>query len=587
MVLAGRSLIPYKTTGSLAPTNQPHLPDHCIPSPVLTTYTIVKDYDPITGNKIINNKYMIIRELGHGVHGKVKLAQSLRTAEFVAIKVVDKRVRKRQLNHTLLRRAQQQQQHHHRDRHHHQHMTCIDKEHEQKIRREIAILKKSIHPHVVKLMEVMEDPDGDKIYMVLEYMDGGEILWRDGQDQPVLNVHQARCIFRDVVSGLDYLHYQGIIHRDIKPSNLLYSKDRVVKITDFGVSYFNKSLTGGNRSKSTEASQQVDHALAETEGTPAFFAPELCWADDPDRRDERYQITKAIDVWALGVTLYCFIFGRCPFIAATEYELFEVIPNQPLIFPDDNSNNILDGHLQDLLERLMDKNPLDRITLEEVKAHHWVIQDLDQPELWWNEVDVQQYRTAHVTDEDMTQVYTVDTITDRLRNSIDKLSSSFSHLTQNITRRRSKRHCQPTIIENQHICTASDPLYNPSPTINITSLLPLSPPPMVTTMLYISNDPPSAASPSPRDMVPAMVMHAIDSSGSNYTSNETNYSAELNTDAFDRRRQDQHRYHGGAGDGKEDGRQRHKYQRSSSSTSSMSGLVVSFGRHQQQPTPNS
>ncbi|CAO3586444.1 unnamed protein product [Absidia cylindrospora] len=410
------------------------------------------------------------------------------------------------------------------------------------------------------------------IYMlVLEYMDGGEIIWRDDQDRPVLNVHQARCIFRDVVSGLDYLHYQGVIHRDIKPANLLYSKDQVVKITDFGVSYFNKVLAGGNRSKPTKASQQVDHALAETAGTPAFFAPELCWGGDPDRHDERYQITKAIDVWALGVTLYCFIFGRCPFIAATEYELFEVIPKQPLIFPDDSSNTTLDVHLQDLLERLIEKTPLDRITLEQVKAHPWVIQDLDQPEIWWNEADPRSYQTVRVTDEDMTHAYTV---TDRFRNSIHKLSISFSHLTQSITRRRSKSNCQPTVIDI-NLCTASDPLCSPSPAINATSLLPLSPPPMVTTMLYLSNNPPSATSSSPVDMVPVMVMHAIDSSGSN----ETNYSTELITDAFHRWRHDQ----GNCIDD-DDGRKRHTYQRSNSSNSSMSGLVVSFGKHQQQPT---
>ena len=83
-------------------------------------------------------------------------------------------------------------------------------------------------------------------------------------------------------------------------------------------------------------------------------------------RAQRPPITKAIDIWALGVTLYCFIFGRCPFIADTEFELFfNVIPKQPLEFSKDIP--IPDG-LKDLLMKLLEKDPNKRITLEEVKV---------------------------------------------------------------------------------------------------------------------------------------------------------------------------------------------------------------------------
>jgi serine/threonine protein kinase len=83
-------------------------------------------------------------------------------------------------------------------------------------------------------------------------------------------------------------------------------------------------------------------------------------------RTQRPPITKAIDVWALGVTLYCFVFGRCPFIADTEFELFfNVIPRKPLEFPDDVP---LSDDLRDLLIRLLEKDATKRITLEEVKV---------------------------------------------------------------------------------------------------------------------------------------------------------------------------------------------------------------------------
>ncbi|CEG76733.1 Putative CAMKK/ELM protein kinase [Rhizopus microsporus] len=311
-------------------------PEHL---PVRVSNIAYKDYDPGTGNKILNN-YMILREIGRGMHGKVKLAQDLDTGELVAIKVVDKQSRKRQLGYGPLRKSR-------------------DTDGEQRVRREIAILQKCVHPHVVRLQEVIDDYSSKKIYMVLEYMEGGEIVWRTPDDEPALSVSQARQIFRDLVSGLDYIHYQGIIHRDIKPSNLLYTKDnRSVKISDFGVSYFNERLAGPN----AHYDDNIEKDLEETAGTPAFFAPELC------SPQHLWKITKAIDVWAAGVTLYCLLYGQCPFTAASEYELFEVILNTPLVFPDATQVGFeTSDDLKDLLSKLLEKDPEKRITLDQVK----------------------------------------------------------------------------------------------------------------------------------------------------------------------------------------------------------------------------
>lgn len=79
--------------------------------------------------------------------------------------------------------------------------------HEQTVRREIAILKKCVHPHVVRLREVIDDPASDKIYLVLEYMWGGEVIWRTDEDEPVLKLHQARSTFRDTMLGLEFCKY--------------------------------------------------------------------------------------------------------------------------------------------------------------------------------------------------------------------------------------------------------------------------------------------------------------------------------------------------------------------------------------------
>ncbi|KAG2212362.1 hypothetical protein INT47_001723 [Mucor saturninus] len=381
-------------------------------SEVVMTCLAVKDYDPHSGNKILNN-FVIIREIGRGVHGKVKLAQDTITGDLVAIKIVDKKNRRRQMGYSLLRGSQQQQLH-------------VSKENENKIRREIAILKKCCHPNVVKLREVIDDPTSRKIYLVLEYTETGEIEWRDEYDAPVMTIDEARRIFRDIVNGLDYLHYQGIIHRDIKPANLLLSHDGVAKISDFGVSYYNELLAQNNGGgemihPNDRVFLKIERELAETAGTPAFFAPELCCAGGDAIK--RPRISKAIDVWALGVTLYCFVFGVCPFIAATEFELFDTIPSQPLTFPKKDFEITED--LKDLLHKLLTKNPDDRITLDAVKRHPWVIRGLDNSQDWILQTDPHHYLNIQVaSDLEITESVTM---MDRLRQSIRKLSISFSN----------------------------------------------------------------------------------------------------------------------------------------------------------------
>lgn len=73
-----------------------------------------------------------------------------------------------------------------------------------RIRTEIAIFKKVNHPNVVRMKEIIDDPDSSKLFMILEYCEGGELQWKDEQSRPTLNLQEIRQIFRDTLSGLEY-----------------------------------------------------------------------------------------------------------------------------------------------------------------------------------------------------------------------------------------------------------------------------------------------------------------------------------------------------------------------------------------------
>ncbi|KAJ1967687.1 hypothetical protein IWQ62_001702 [Dispira parvispora] len=233
---------------------------------------MVVSYDQATGRKMVN-QYLLLRDIGRGCHGRVKQALDVTTGKVYAIKIIDKWQGARRLSTRWSQQqssvpgeslpqqqvppamARLQSSHGSTGSSLRQHVGItspvlhaippprrLSTRHSNgqldKIRKEIAILKKCRHPNVVHLYEVVDDPSARKIYLVLDYLEGGEIRWRDEDDRPLLSLEEIRSIFRDLVLGVEYLHYQGIIHRDIKPANLLRDSHGVVKISDFGVSHF-------------------------------------------------------------------------------------------------------------------------------------------------------------------------------------------------------------------------------------------------------------------------------------------------------------------------------------------------------------
>ena len=205
-------------------------------------------------------------------------------------------------------------------------------------------MKKLNHPNLVSLIEVLDDPSDDSLYMVLEMCKKGVIM-KVGVDERAdpYDSECCRCWFRDLTLGIEYLHAQGVVHRDIKPDNLLLTDDDVLKIVDFGIS---------------EMFEKTSEMLtAKSAGSPAFLPPELCIALHGGISG------KAADIWSMGVTLYCLMFGQIPFEEAGVYQLYETIKSQPLKIVGE-----CEEEFRDLIMRLLEKDPSKRITMSEIRV---------------------------------------------------------------------------------------------------------------------------------------------------------------------------------------------------------------------------
>lgn len=269
------------------------------------------------------NEYIILSGIGKGSFGKVKLALSTVDKRFYAVKVISN-VKKSGVGVSMSNAEEQ------------------------------AVLRKLDHPNIVSHRDILVDPEKDGYCVVVEYMARGVVIDSSKlEGVKPLSEEGVREIMRDVVAGLEYLHFQRIAHRDIKPDNLLGSGDGTVKVSDFG------------EARMYNVTQEEPRSKNAAPGTPAFIAPELCMSESsPKAPRESYDA----DIWSLGASLFYMVYGRAPFLAKTVFEIYDCICRQRLRFPEQPK---VSRRLKDLIKKMLVKEPKKRATLQDVARHPW------------------------------------------------------------------------------------------------------------------------------------------------------------------------------------------------------------------------
>ncbi|XP_026734813.1 serine/threonine-protein kinase SIK3-like isoform X3 [Trichoplusia ni] len=252
--------------------------------------------------------YELEKTIGTGNFAVVKLATHVITKSKVAIKIIDK--------------------------------SRLDDDNLKKTFREIAIMKKLRHPHIVRLYQVMES--SHTIYLVTEYAPNGEIfdhlVSRGRMSEP-----EAARAFAQMVAAVGYCHANGVVHRDLKAENLLLDKNMNIKLADFG---FSNEYTAGS-------------PLATWCGSPPYAAPELF-------EGRQYDGPKA-DIWSLGVVLYVLVCGALPFDGSTLHELRNVVLSGKFRIP-----YFMSQDCEHLIRHMLIVEPEKRLSLRSVARHRWL-----------------------------------------------------------------------------------------------------------------------------------------------------------------------------------------------------------------------
>ncbi|WJX37996.1 Calcium-dependent protein kinase 17 [Trifolium repens] len=268
--------------------------------------------------------YTIGKELGRGQFGVTHLCTHKATKEQFACKTIAKR-------------------------------KLVNKEDIEDVRREVQIMHHLTgQANIVELKGAYEDKQS--VHLVMELCGGGELFDRIIA-KGLYTERAAASLLRTIVQIIHTLHSMGVIHRDLKPENfLLLNKDEnaPLKVTDFGLSVFFKE----------------GEMFKDIVGSAYYIAPEVL--------KRRYG--QEVDIWSIGVMLYILLSGVPPFWAESEHGIFNAILRGHIDFTSDPWPSISPS-AKDLVRKMLNSDPKQRLTAYEVLNHPWIKEDGEAPDV--------------------------------------------------------------------------------------------------------------------------------------------------------------------------------------------------------------
>ncbi|KAH9903202.1 Pkinase-domain-containing protein [Cubamyces lactineus] len=272
-------------------------------------------------------QYRTGKTLGSGTYAIVKEAVHIKTGQYYACKVINKKLMEGR---------------------------------EYMVRNEIAVLKKISkgHRNVVTLHDYFET--AHNLYLVFDLCTGGELFDRICAKGNYYEA-DAAALVRTIFGAVKYIHECGIVHRDLKPENLLFrtkAEDADIMIADFGLSRV--------------LDDEKFHMLTEICGTPGYMAPEIF---------KKTGHGKPVDVWAMGVITYFLLCGYTPFDRDTQQQEMEAICAGDYRFEPGTCPSCqeywanVSETARDFVRTCLTIDPASRPTAAEALQHKWLASD--------------------------------------------------------------------------------------------------------------------------------------------------------------------------------------------------------------------
>ncbi|XP_072226939.1 death-associated protein kinase 2 [Leuresthes tenuis] len=215
------------------------------------------------------------------------------------------------------------------------------------VEREVEILQAVQHPNIVTLKDVFESRS--EVVLILELVCGGELFDFIAEKENLLE-SEAIEFMKQILEGLRFMHRNNIAHFDLKPENVMLS-DKLsphpnIKLIDFGLAYH---FHQGEEYRSTS-------------GTPQYVAPEVINCEP---------LSTAADMWSIGVITYILLSGLSPFQGDTDEETLRNVIAMKYEF-DERYFSMTSSMAKDFIQKLLEKNPNERMTAEECLLHPWI-----------------------------------------------------------------------------------------------------------------------------------------------------------------------------------------------------------------------